>query len=148
MGSDKLAASPLLPQRGDPHGRGNLYVRTFVVKRNAFVAVATCVMKPLSHGRLLLLGRLLLVKGYHDDRLFGTLTTSVDENCSLVQPLLDAPDDVFSNSVMKSNMKINPISDKFAADVKSDKRMDPATGLDDKDTDLHRIPHLNIVLLV
>ena len=105
-------------------------------------------MRPLTNGRLLLLARLVFVKGYNGDRLADDLTASVDQCCTLAQPLLQGLDEGLSGDKMKRNMKINPMNGKLSADAINIGRMDQTLAADDKDTEAIRIPHLNTVLLV
>ena len=105
-------------------------------------------MRPLTNGRLLLLARLVFVNGYNGDRSADDLTASVDQCCTLAQPLLQGLDEGLSGDKMKRNMKINPMNGKLSADAINIGSMDQTLAADDKDTEAIRIPHLNIVLLV
>ncbi len=105
-------------------------------------------MRPLSNARLLLLGRLVLVKGFHDDFLSESLPGTTEQIGTLAVPLLGGCEDSAAGGSMKNSTKFSPLNGKVATNCIHRGQPDQAKGMVDKDTESLRIPHLNVVLLV
>lgn len=105
-------------------------------------------MRPLTNARLLLLGRLVIVKGFHDDIFSDTLPGTTEQICPLAVPLLGGPEDSTAGGSMKKNLKMSPLDGKVAANCRHRGQTDQEKGVVDKDTEILRVPHLNVVLLV